>query len=103
MVEWVDCIRGQFPDADIRAHDSLKYNKVARKGVEEHSNLLQEFAKICRADEILMISGSGKKTVWNTAEALKYLPGTKAAVRHTILSFPAIKIKVQKISVSRKS
>lgn len=82
MIEWVDCIREEFPDADICAHYSLKCNKVARKGIKEHANLLQEFAKSCRADEILMISGSGKKTGWNTVEALKHLPGTKAAVAY---------------------
>jgi deoxyribodipyrimidine photolyase len=82
MVEWVDCIREEIPDADICAHYSLKYNKVARKGVKEHSTLLQEFTKSCRADEILIISGSGNKTGWNTVEALKHLSGTKAAVAY---------------------
>jgi len=68
--EWVKCIHREIPDAHICAHYSLKYNKVARRGVDEHEAKLQDFVSKTQAQEILMISGSGKDTAWNTVIAL---------------------------------
>lgn len=80
--KWVQCIREEYPEANICAHYSLKYNKVARKGVEAHKECLKSFADKCQADEILVISGSGKKTAWNTIEGLKAISGEKVAVAY---------------------
>mmetsp|Transcript_5704 Transcript_5704/g.13639 ORF Transcript_5704/g.13639 Transcript_5704/m.13639 type:complete len:326 (+) Transcript_5704:77-1054(+) len=70
MEGWIDSIREVYPEADISAHYSLKHNKVPRKGLEEHKALWLENLGNSRADEILMISGSGPKKQWNTLEAL---------------------------------
>lgn len=68
---WVDSIREVYPEADICAHYSLKHNKVARKGVKDHGQLLLRFLENSSADEILLVSGSGEKKAWNTLEALR--------------------------------
>jgi len=70
MDTWVNSIREVYPDADICAHYSLKHNKVPRKGIESHKELLLESLKHSNADEILLISGSGDKKAWNAVEAL---------------------------------
>jgi deoxyribodipyrimidine photolyase len=80
VLEWVDIIRQECADDadadfDICAHYSLKYNKVPRKGVEQHAELLQNFLEQSKASEILLVSGSGgKSNVWNTVQALQYIP-----------------------------
>lgn len=73
MHKWIDSIREVYPEANICAHYSLKYNKVPRKGIDEQRELLlQSLLKDCSdANEILIISGSGGKKEWNTVEALK--------------------------------
>jgi len=71
MDTWINSIREVFPEADICAHYSLKHNKVPRKGIEKHTELLLESLELSKADEILFISGSGDKKAWNTVEALK--------------------------------
>ena len=70
MEGWIDSIREVYPEADISAHYSLKHNKVPRKGVEEHKTLWLENLGNSRADEILIVSGSGPKKQWNAVEAL---------------------------------
>lgn len=70
---WVDSIRQVFPEANICAHYSLKYNKVPRKGLEDQKERLNRFMDQCQADEVLLLSGSGPKAAWNTIEALKAL------------------------------
>ena len=73
---WVDTIREVYPEADICAHYSLKHNKVPRKGLEEHQKLWLERLEKSKADEILMISGSGPKKQWNALTALDALKVT---------------------------
>lgn len=73
MPGWVDAIKTTYPEADVCAHYSLKYNKVPRKGIEEQKELLLGFLETSSANEILLISGSGKKKTWNTVEALKVI------------------------------
>ena len=73
---WVDTIREVYPEADISAHYSLKHNKVPRKGLEEHQKLWLERLEKSKADEILMISGSGPKKQWNALTALDALKVT---------------------------
>eukprot|EP00429_Kryptoperidinium_foliaceum_P010893 CAMPEP_0176002174 /NCGR_PEP_ID=MMETSP0120_2-20121206/510_1 /TAXON_ID=160619 /ORGANISM="Kryptoperidinium foliaceum, Strain CCMP 1326" /LENGTH=277 /DNA_ID=CAMNT_0017334753 /DNA_START=185 /DNA_END=1016 /DNA_ORIENTATION=+ len=85
--EWVNCIQDELgsDDVDICAHYSLKYNKVPRKGIQEHSQLLKEFFDTTTADEILFVSGSGKKAPWNTLCALEAVgdhPNKKVAVAY---------------------
>jgi deoxyribodipyrimidine photo-lyase len=76
LQEWVTCIREELPEADICVHYSLKYNKIARKGPEANAARFQAFAEECRANEILVISGGGKKTMaWNTVTALQAVQG----------------------------
>eukprot|EP00977_Amphora_coffeiformis_P015382 scaffold4510_cov183-Amphora_coffeaeformis.AAC.67 len=73
VAEWVECIQDEFgPDETphVCAHYSLKYNKVARKGAQEHNQRLCNFLRTTKAQEVLLISGSGKKTAWNTVQAL---------------------------------
>ena len=74
VLDWVDTIQNECPDADICAHYSLKYNKVPRKGPEQHAELLQNFLEESKANEMLLVSGSGKSNVWNTLQALEYIP-----------------------------
>ena len=86
--EWIRVIRQEFSQADICAHYSLKYNKVARKGNEAHLELLQSFLQECnnssssnnsssRPDEILLVSGGYSpqkpRPNWNTVKALDFL------------------------------
>jgi len=73
MAGWIDTIREVYPEADISAHYSLKHNKVPRKGLEEHKALWLENLEQSRADEILMVSGSGPKKQWNALAALDAL------------------------------
>lgn len=75
--EWVECILDELGSDDdeahhhhVCAHYSLKYNKVARKGVQEHGQRLRDFLQTTKAQEVLIVSGSGKKTAWNTVQAL---------------------------------
>lgn len=77
MEEWVNCILEECgSQSHVCAHFSLKYNKVARKGIPEHSQQLRKFLDRSRAQEVLIISGSGKKTDWNTIKALKATSST---------------------------
>lgn len=78
MVAWIDWIREVYPEADISAHYSLKHNKVPRKGIQEHTELLLENLRHSKADEILMVSGSGEKKAWNAVEALKAIATSTA-------------------------
>ena len=82
--DWVQCILQEMPDADVCAHYSLKYNKVARKGVEEHQAKLIDFLSNTRAHQVLIISGSGNKTAWNTVPALSTKTSHHAAGLATI-------------------
>lgn len=70
---WIDSIRDVYPEADICAHYSLKHNKVPRKGIEQHKELLLKSFECSNEDEILLISGSGEKKAWNTVTALRAL------------------------------
>jgi hypothetical protein len=81
MDVWINSIREVYPESNICAHYSLKYNKVPRKGIaEQRDQLLKDLEEdYCNADEILLISGSGKKTTqWNTIEALKAVKDIKS-------------------------
>lgn len=69
--DWVDAIQDVSPNADVCCHYSLKYNKVPRKGPKEQKERLLDTLKLSKANEILIISGSGEKTAWNTVSALK--------------------------------
>lgn len=71
MNEYVNCIRKEFPEAHICSHYSLKYQKLARKNNLEQKQKLVSHLEYSKADEHLIISGSGKKVSWNTLEALK--------------------------------
>ncbi len=72
--EWVQCILDEG-ETDVCAHYSLKYNKVARKGLDEHRQRFETFVQTTKAQELLIISGSGKKTPWNTVQALGMVGG----------------------------
>lgn len=81
MDVWINSIREVYPESNICAHYSLKYNKVPRKGIaEQRDPFLKDLEEdYCNADEILLISGSGKKTTqWNTIEALKAVKDIKS-------------------------
>jgi hypothetical protein len=72
--EWVDIIREQCQaKVDISVHYSLKFQKVKRKTPVEHYNKLQSFLESHRATEVLLVSGSIKSDVWNSAIALQKL------------------------------
>lgn len=71
LEDWVDAIRDVSPNADVCCHYSLKYNKVPRKGPKVQEERLLDTLKASNANEILIISGSGKNTAWNTVSALK--------------------------------
>ena len=71
MEEWVDGIREVYPDANVCAHYSLKYNKIPRKGIEDQEQRFLEMMSTTRANEVLIVSGSGPKTMWNTVQVLK--------------------------------
>ena len=73
--EWVRCIHDVVPTAHVCAHYSLKYNKAPRKGVDEHQARLQAFFAATESNEVLMISGSGKDSTWNTIRALESVRG----------------------------
>ena len=73
--EWVRCIHDVVPTAHVCAHYSLKYNKAPRKGVDEHQARLQAFFAATQSNEVLMISGSGKDSTWNTIRALESVRG----------------------------
>jgi hypothetical protein len=70
IVHWVDGIREEFPEDQIGAHYSLKYNKAPRqKDPKAHAARLANFLAVCNhnTDEILIVNGSGdKKSEWNT-------------------------------------
>ena len=70
---WIDLIRELHPKAHVSAHYSLKHNKVSRKEIEHHKELLIQSFESSNADEILLISGSGDKKAWNTVYALRAL------------------------------
>ncbi|MGK3752829.1 MAG: hypothetical protein ACI8RD_005135 [Bacillariaceae sp.] len=94
MDVWINSIREVYPKANICAHYSLKYNKVPRKGIaEQRDQLLKDLEEdYSNADEILLISGSGKKTTqWNTIEALKAVKETKSTTVGT-MSRPTISV-----------
>lgn len=77
LLEWVDIVKQVCPGADVCVHYSLKYNKVPRKGLEEHAQLWQDFLNSSKdtAKEVLLVSGNQKdKAIWNTLAALDYLP-----------------------------
>ena len=97
LAEWTQVIQNECSGADVCAHYSLKYNKVARQSNDAHVSLLLEefgleddFASISnnaggdddartdtRLGDILLVSGghSPKKPRprWNTVEALQKL------------------------------
>ena len=75
MEEWIRSIHEEIPTAHVCAHYSLKYNKAPRKGLDEHQARLQNFFGATQADEILMITGSGKDLSWNTIRALESVRG----------------------------
>lgn len=70
LEDWVEAIREECADADICCHYSLKYNKVPRKGPKEQEERLLEALKTSKANELLIVSGSGQKSAWNTVSAL---------------------------------
>jgi 5,10-methylenetetrahydrofolate reductase len=77
--EWVKCIHQEVATAHVCAHYSLKYNKVARQGVDAHMARLQGFCTCTHAQEVLILSGSGGKNLtWNTVNALEAVPGSDA-------------------------
>jgi hypothetical protein len=72
--EWVDIIREQCKaKVDISVHYSLKFQKVKRKTPVEHYVKFQSFLQNHRATEVLLVSGSIKSDVWNSAVALQKL------------------------------
>jgi deoxyribodipyrimidine photo-lyase len=71
--EFVNIIHEEVPDANVCAHFSLKFNRVPRKGFEEHYNVLQTYLSTSTAQHVLLISGSGEKKPWNVADALERL------------------------------
>jgi len=73
--EWIRSIHEEVPTAHVCAHYSLKYNKAPRKGLDQHQARLLDFFSVTQADEVLMISGSGKDLTWNTVRALDSVRG----------------------------
>ena len=88
LLEWTQAIQDECPGANVCAHYSLKYNKVARQGNDAHLSLLiEEFGtqdakgemddKGVSVQEILLVSGghspSKPRPKWNTVEALEKL------------------------------
>jgi hypothetical protein len=63
MEEWFDGIRGVYPEANVCVHYSLKYNKIPRKGVEEQEQRFLEMMATTHANEVLIVGGSGTKTM----------------------------------------
>ena len=67
LAKWTEAIQDECPGADVCAHYSLKYNKVARKGNDAHiSLLLEEFGL---ADDFASINnddGSGDRNNKNS-------------------------------------
>mmetsp|Transcript_28065 Transcript_28065/g.60161 ORF Transcript_28065/g.60161 Transcript_28065/m.60161 type:complete len:435 (+) Transcript_28065:37-1341(+) len=80
---WIDSIREVYPEADVCAHYSLKHNKVPRKGNDEHGELLLKSLEGTGADEVLLVSGGGKKKAWNTVAALRALQTAADGRRRT--------------------
>jgi deoxyribodipyrimidine photolyase len=71
MEEWIAVIREVYPEADVCAHYSLKYNKIPRNGIHQQEQRFLEMMANTRAQEVLLVSGSGKTTTWNTVQVLK--------------------------------
>ncbi|KAG7341974.1 photolyase [Nitzschia inconspicua] len=80
--DWVQAIREVSPNANICCHYSLKYNKVPRKGPKEQEERLLSALQLSRANEVLIISGSGQKTAWNTVSALEAVKS--ASLPHSV-------------------
>jgi deoxyribodipyrimidine photolyase len=81
MDTWVDAIREVAPDAHVSSHCSIKYNRIIpRKGPEEQKEGFVNVLSSSKADEILIVSGSGgDKTAWNAVSALQAV--SEAAAR----------------------
>ena len=86
IVHWVDAIRQEFPEANVCAHYSLKYNKAPRqRDPSAHAARWINFVNVCQANEILVINGSGDKNLeWNTVTALQSLKEESESIRATI-------------------
>ena len=99
---WIDSIREVYPEADISAHYSLKHNKVPRKGIEQHKELWLTTLENSKADEILMVSGSGPKKQWNALEALDALNNASGAASSEKPSHPKIAVAYNPYFPSRE-